>query len=302
MDCTKDMDFRTVSFSDHKIVSAIFSTEPFYEPRGPSYWKLNTSILSDDLVQISVHNLIRDAKLLEKNENDFLVGWEQLKMDMKYLLIDFSIFRARKIRLFRESLERKLEQAKQELQLHPNNGVFNSQVNGLFAQIKKLEIDKVKGILLHSHYRDVCLDRCTLTTAKKLQKKSAVDRHFYALQKKDGQVEYNVRGILKEIKDQMSEVLTSGPTDGKSREEFLNESLPKISQEQKEQLDGMITAEEIQEAIFSFTKNKTPGSDGFPAEFYCVFIEVLTPILEKLFEICFSLQHMTDSMHMGSSL
>ncbi len=65
-DCIKDMGFRTVSFSDHKIVSAIFSTEPFYEPRRPSYWKLNTSILSDDLVQTSVRDLIKDTNLFKK--------------------------------------------------------------------------------------------------------------------------------------------------------------------------------------------------------------------------------------------
>ncbi len=132
------------------------------------------------------------------------MGWEQLKTDIKYLLTDFSMSRARKRCLFRENLERKLEQAKQELQLDPNNEDLNSRVNGLFAQIKKLEIDRVKGTLLHSHYRDVCLDRCTLTTAKKLHEDRHEDRHFYAIQKKDGQIEYNVRGILKEDKGQRS--------------------------------------------------------------------------------------------------
>ncbi len=188
VDCIKDLCFHTVSFSDHKIVSAAFCIEPFHEPRGPSYWKLNSSILPYEAVKNAVSNAINDSNILYKNGNDFLMGWEQLKMELKHLLIELSLSKATETHLLRQNLEGKLEWAKQALQLDPNSKVLNTEVNGFFAQITKMEIDRVKGTLIHSHYRDVCLDRCTLTTAKKLQKKSAENRHFYAIQKKNGQI------------------------------------------------------------------------------------------------------------------
>jgi mannosylglycoprotein endo-beta-mannosidase len=41
--------------------------------------------------------------------------------------------------------------------------------------------------------------------------------------------------------------------------------------------------EEIKMAIFDMERNKAPGPDGFPAEFYQFFWEVVKPNLTSLF-------------------
>ena len=66
-------------------------------------------------------------------------------------------------------------------------------------------------------------------------------------------------------------------------DKFLEKyNFPKLNQEEIENLN--ITSTEIETAIRNLPTNKSPGPDGFTAEFHQKFREELTPILLKLFQ------------------
>ena len=61
-------------------------------------------------------------------------------------------------------------------------------------------------------------------------------------------------------------------------------NFPKLNQEDIENLNRPITNREIETVIRNRPANKSPGPDGFTAEFYQKFRDELTPILLKLFQ------------------
>ena len=68
-------------------------------------------------------------------------------------------------------------------------------------------------------------------------------------------------------------------------DKFLEKyNLPKLNQEEIENLNRPITSAEIETIIKNLPTNKSPGPDGFTGEFYQKFREEVTPILLKLFQ------------------
>ena len=61
-------------------------------------------------------------------------------------------------------------------------------------------------------------------------------------------------------------------------------NLPKLNQEETENLNRPITNTEMEASIKNILTNKIPEPDGFTTEFYQKFREELTPILLKLFQ------------------
>ena len=71
----------------------------------------------------------------------------------------------------------------------------------------------------------------------------------------------------------------------KEMDKFLERyNLPRLNQEEIENMNRTITSNEIGTVVKNLPTNKSPGPDGYTGEFYQTFREELTPILLKLFQ------------------
>jgi hypothetical protein len=78
--------------------------------------------------------------------------------------------------------------------------------------------------------------------------------------------------------------LFGSPDEGNfSMDESRIDDIPQVSVEENNFLNALYIEDEVKKAIFQMEHNKAPGPDGFPAEFYQNFWEVIKVDLLELF-------------------
>jgi hypothetical protein len=100
-----------------------------------------------------------------------------------------------------------------------------------------------------------------------------------------GDIRTNTTGIQEIIRDYFESPYSNKFENLKEMDRFLETyNHPKLNQEDNNHQNRSVTQKEIEAAIKSLPKKKSPGPDGFSAEFYQTFKEELMPTLLKLFQ------------------
>lgn len=99
-----------------------------------------------------------------------------------------------------------------------------------------------------------------------------------------GNITQNPSIINDSFRSCYSNVYTPGQnTSPKEAETFLkNVSLPKLTQTQSENQEVPLSLEEFTRALHLMPNNKSPGPDGYPAEFYKQLWPLLSPLFFKV--------------------
>ena len=116
-------------------------------------------------------------------------------------------------------------------------------------------------------------------------KKNRERTQINKIKNEKGEVTTETAEIQSIVRDYYKQLYANKMDNLEEMDKFLERyNLPRLNQEEIENMNRRITSNEIETVIKSLPTNKSPGPDGFRGEFYQIFREELTPILLKLFQ------------------
>uniref|UniRef100_A0A8C6C264 RNA-directed DNA polymerase n=1 Tax=Monodon monoceros TaxID=40151 RepID=A0A8C6C264_MONMO len=113
-----------------------------------------------------------------------------------------------------------------------------------------------------------------------------------------GEVTNDTAEIQRIMRDYYKQLYANKMDNVEEMDKFLEKhNLPRLNQEEIENINRPIISPEIETVIKNLPTNKSPGPDGFTGKFYQIFREELTPILLKLFQSIAEGRTLPDSFY-----
>ena len=274
--------------SDHSaIVLSINRIES--RPRGPSFWKLNSSLL-DDKEYVSLINMKYPLWNDEfKEVNDPRLFWDLMKYRIRQESISYSKLKAKERRSKMAVLESKLNDCQKMCDQDPSPENMN-----MFEVLKtefELQNDYItQGAIIRTratwYEQGEKSNKYFLHLENSRGKKSSIRKIF----KVDESSTSNPQVIMNELHSFYSDLYKRSVNENSDTltDSYMRDlDLPKLTSDQRDRCDEKLSVGECFNTLKTFQKNKTPGNDGLTVEFYLVF----WPIVGKHLIDCFNYAH-----------
>ena len=125
------------------------------------------------------------------------------------------------------------------------------------------------------------IDKPLARLINKKREKTQINR----IRDEKGEVTTNLAEIQRIMRDYYKQLYANKMDNLEEMDNFLEKyTLPRLNQEERENMNRPITRTDIETVIKILPKNKSPGLDEFTGKFYQTFREELTPILLNLFQ------------------
>ena len=284
--------------TDHNAITITVETKQ--HPKGNGLWMFNASHLHKDeyITQIKscIYNTIKQYAVPLYNENvytnyhnyasirltiDECLFYETLIMMLRGESIRFAKQQAKKTKAKEDELKREIEKAQEQF----NSSALESDLNLLDIAKNNLEEARrpmIEGLIVRSR-------------AQWHEHGEKSSKYFLSLEKRNGcskSIQYikdgnRVLSKTKTILDEFSQhmgVRYRKQNNNEVSEEFISKNITSsLKTNDRSRLDTELTLHELTEALNGMKKGKTPGSNGFPVEFFKKFWLELGPFLLRAF-------------------
>lgn len=247
--------------------------------RGPGFWKLNTSFLTEIDYVNQIRTVIKDTEEEYKNDrsvNDALM-WEMIKLKIREHSLKYSAIKKAKTSRLEENLEKEINTLQCLIESNMDEKDKKDTLEAL--ETKKLELEKIieyrtKGSILRArcrwHNEGEKNTKYFLNLEKRHYKQGVISQ----LKLDDENFVTTDKEILSECETFYKLLYSSknGSQNERTNNFFFGlQTEKKLNLTEQESCEGLLTKGECLIALKNMECNKTPGSDGLPAEFYKVF-------------------------------
>ena len=282
--------------SDHSFpeIELNFDTSP----KGNGYWKLNTSHLEDIEFCQKVRDII--SEINSDQYEDVFLKWELIKMKVRGMAIQYGSRKKKsdsnKIKVLNKKLEEIDKQRAQEIRIFTEPEV---QINRIKNDIEEINKKSTIGAMLRNkqNWYDGG-EKCTKYFLS-LEKYKAARKSITHLSTDTGDVN-SPEAVMKEIRQFYSQLYKTQNMSDHLLDNYLGDIVfPKITREDKDMLNLPISLEEIEIVVRQMKRQKCPGLDGLPIEFYQKFLPEIKHTLHSVYQKAVSEGKLNKSARQG---
>ena len=258
-------------YSDHQLLIAKFNV--IQHARGPGYWKLNCSILNDDVYVTEMKSMLRRLKSENKMKMSSQKLWEMCKIKIK----EFTIMYCKKKNYVEKSEVKKIEKDLKEVEqrLHTNwSKNIEIQKKSLLNSLESHYLKKARAAQIRSRVQWIEEGEKNTQFFLNLEKYHQTHNTIKSLKVGDKQI-VDQENIIQEVVRFYTGLYSSQNVSERLMSEYLQDTNVEytLSESEKMTCEGLLTITECTETINKMKKNKSPGKDGLPVEFYLTFWE-----------------------------
>lgn len=265
----EDFNLHPVFFSDHSLLY----TELDIQAKtnfGKGVWKLNVLLLKEEKIVQRFRGMYRNWQTVKCLYNSVGEWWEDVKKRVKVFFIN----EGRKIAKGERYKLGKLQGKLQRLYIMLRDGFdVANDITITKMKMSKLYRSFSRSIIFRSRVR-YCEEneKCTRFFFKKMNPGKKAIHSLFDINGVEQSSSEAVLGCAKSFYEELYDVKE---IEGSWLEFYLSKIDVKLSDTERQKLEKEISLEELGRAVKSFKKNKVPGIDGLPIEFYDLFWDLV---------------------------
>lgn len=291
--------YNPIVISDHAPVTMVVAFQAAINLRPP--WRLNTHLLSNEDFVNFVSNQIDFFLSTNKTPNiSASILWETLKAYIRGEIISYAAYE-RKLKNDRLSLlTRSIAQLDHVYAVSPSPDIYKERL-AFQAEHDTLLTDQVTELLVKSrstYYEQG--DKASRLLAHKLRQVSS--SHLIPKVRTSSGISLDPKEINDEFKRFYQILYTSeNEPDAVELDDFFHSlAVPLVNQDLVEKLEQPITIEELSNAVRSLQSGKSPGPDGYSAEFYKKLFPKIAPILSEMYNEAFVNGNLPQTLNLAT--